>query len=286
MTLDQIQTFLEIAETGNFNRAAENLNVTQSTISARIRGLEETLGQSLFLRSHSGVSLSAAGRQFRRYALNMMRMWQQARQEVRLPETYAGTVGLGAQVSLWERLVLRWMPWMREHAPDVAIRVEADYSGSQSQQLADGILDIGVMYSPRQMSGFVIEPLLKECLILVSTDPDAPPPEENPNYVFVDWGDVFRAKHAETYPNMPPPAVSVGLGTLGLQYILKNGGSGFFPKRLIKSQLRRKKLFQLSDSPEIERPAYMVYPSQLKDREHVSQAITGLREVAAAVTEG
>ena len=286
MTLDQIQTFLEIATTGNFNRAAENLNVTQSTISARIRGLEETLGQPLFLRSHSGVTLSAAGRQFRRYALNMMRMWQQARQEVRLPETYAGTVGLGAQVSLWERLVLRWMPWMREHAPEVAIRVEADYSGSQSQQLADGILDIGVMYSPRQMSGFVIEPLLKECLILVSTEQDAPPPEENPNYVFVDWGDVFRAKHAETYPNMPPPAISVGLGTLGLQYILKNGGSGFFPKRLIKSQLRRKRLFQLPDSPEIERPAYMVYPSQLKDRDHVAQAITGLREVAAAVTEG
>lgn len=281
MHLDQIRTFLEIANTGNFNRAADNLNVTQSTISARIRGLEEELGRSLFSRSHSGVTLTATGQQFRRYALNMMRLWQQARLEVKLPTGYSGIVGLGAQVSLWDRLVLRWMPWMRKNAPDIAIRVEADYSGSMSRQMADGILDVGVMYSPRQASGFIIEPLLEERLVLVATEEAAPPPEDNPGYVFVDWGEEFRAVHTETYPNMPPPAVAVGLGPLGLQYILKNGGAGYFPIRAVRSHIKAGRLFPVPNTQEINRPAYMVYPSRPRDETVLQRAIDGLRAVAA-----
>ncbi len=49
MHMDQIKTFLKVAATRNFNRAAANLNVTQSTVSARIRTLEDRLGRALCL---------------------------------------------------------------------------------------------------------------------------------------------------------------------------------------------------------------------------------------------
>ena len=51
MNLDHIKTFLEIATCGTFNRAARNLNVTQSTVSARIKTLEESFGRRLFVRA-------------------------------------------------------------------------------------------------------------------------------------------------------------------------------------------------------------------------------------------
>ena len=56
MNLEHIRTFLEVAATGNFNRAADNLNVTQSTVSARIKALEDELGLALFARSHKGAA--------------------------------------------------------------------------------------------------------------------------------------------------------------------------------------------------------------------------------------
>jgi DNA-binding transcriptional LysR family regulator len=59
---------------------------------------------------------------------------------------------------------------MRRAAPDVAVHVEADYSTSLMRQLGDGVLDIGVMYAPRQTPGLVVEELLVEQLILVSTE--------------------------------------------------------------------------------------------------------------------
>ena len=64
--IDHIRTFLEISNCGNFNRAAETLNVTQSTVSARVKAMEERFGRALFKRGHSGVELTSAGQHFRR----------------------------------------------------------------------------------------------------------------------------------------------------------------------------------------------------------------------------
>lgn len=67
--------------------------------------------------------------------------------------------------------------------------------------------------------------------MLVSGSPRVKPWAEN--YVFVDWGEEFRSAHARAFPDMPPPALSVGLGALGLQYILEHKGAGYLPSRAV-----------------------------------------------------
>ncbi len=285
MNIENIRSFLEVASTGNFNRAAENLNVTQSTVSARIKTLEDSLGQALFARSHAGASLTAAGHQFRRYALNMQILWQQARQQVALPAGIKAVLGLGAQVSLWQRLVPQWVPWMREKAPEVALRLEADYSMSMMRQVADGLLDIAVLYQPRQTPGLVIEPLLVENLVLVSTRRRDATPGWVDDYVFVDWGDDFRAAHGAAFPEMETPAVSVGLGALGLQQILQDGGSGYFPLRVVRPLIRDKRLHRVPKAPSFRRPAYLVYAAAAAETEPMPTALAGLHHIAALESE-
>lgn len=279
MKIEHVQTFLEIAACGNFNRAACNLHVTQSTVSARVKTMEEQFGRPLFKRSHSGVELTSAGHRFRRYALGMQRLWWQAHQEITLPKGFRSVLALGAQISLWDRLILKWMPRMREKAPDVALRVEADYSASMMRQLTDGLLDIGVMYAPRQAPGLVVEDLFDDTLVLVSTRARSASDGWIEDYVFVDWGPEFRAKHGEAFPDMETPAVSVGLGILGLQYILDNGGSGYFPMRVVEPLVGQGKLFAV-DAPTVRRPAYVVYTSSPKDERTMDLALRELRRVA------
>lgn len=282
MKIDHLLTFLEIASCGNFNRAAENLHVTQSTVSARVKTMEADFGRPLFTRSHSGVELTSAGHHFRRYALGIQRLWQQAHQEVTLPEGFRTVLALGTQVSLWDRLVLMWIPRMRSKAHDVALRVEADYSSSLMRQLSDGLLDIGVMYTPRQSPGMVVEDLFEETLISVTTRQRDVSEGWIEDYVFVDWGDEFRAKHGEAFPDMKTPAVSVGLGALGLQYILENGGSGYFPTRVVEPLIEQGKLFLVKGAPSVQRPAYVVYTSSPKEEKLLQLALDELRKVAAA----
>jgi len=278
--IDHIRTFLEISNCGNFNRAAENLHVTQSTISARVKALENRFGRILFKRGHSGVELTSAGQHFREYALNIQRLWQQAQQRVSLPENFSHGIGLGSQVSLWDSLILKWIPWMRQNAKDVAIHVEADYSPSLMRQLSDGLLDIGVMYNPRQTPGLIIEDLLEETLLLVATDQREMVEGWVEDYVFVDWGEEFRRQHSEAFPDMDTPAISVGLGPLGLEYIRQNGGSGYFPMRVVQPFIDNGELFLVGGAPTMQRPAYMVYPEVARYQETLELALNGLRDIA------
>ena len=280
MKIDHIRTFLEISDCGNFNRAAENLHVTQSTVSARVKAMEERFGRVLFKRGHSGVELTSAGQHFREYALNIQRLWQQAQQRISLPENYSHGIGLGLQVSLWDSLIHKWIPWMRHNARDIAIHVEADYSPSLMRQLSDGLLDIGVMYNPRQTPGLVIEDLLEETLVLVATDARELADGWIEDYVFVDWGADFRRRHGEAFPNMDTPAISVGLGSMGLEYIRQNGGSGYFPLRVVQAAIERGDLFLVAGAPTMQRPAYMVYPEVARYRDSLDLALNGLRKIA------
>ena len=77
MNPTDLRTFLAIAETGSLVRASERLSVTQSTVTARLRNLEDELGQKLFYRHKSGAKLTSAGVRFKRYAEAMASLWRQ-----------------------------------------------------------------------------------------------------------------------------------------------------------------------------------------------------------------
>ena len=61
MDIDLLKTFLEVEKTRHFGRAANNLYLTQSAVSARIRLLEETLGVTLFIRHRNNIQLTKKG---------------------------------------------------------------------------------------------------------------------------------------------------------------------------------------------------------------------------------
>lgn len=284
MNIELARTFLEIVETRNFNKAAERLSVTQSTISMRVRALEEELGRPLFVRGKTGAELTGAGQQFRRYAATLVRIWQQAQQELALPPGYRTVLNVGGQFSLWDRLLLKWIPWMRNACADVAIRAEVGLSDGLMRQLAEGLLDIGVMYSPQSRPGLVTEKLLEEKLVLVSTRTHSVA-DWGRDYVFVDWGPEFRAAHGQAFPDLQTPAVSVGLGALGLQHILASGGSGYFPMRVVRPLLAEGRLYPVAGAPEFHRPGFLVYATQDEPPEFLRTALQGMRYVASLEAE-
>jgi len=285
MHVDQIRTFLEIARSGSFQDAADTLNVTQSTVSARIKTLEQEMNHALFRRTRQGAQLTHAGQQLHRYALVIGRAWENARAEVQLPQRFRTTFAIAAQVSLWERLILAWLPWMRARATDVAIRAEADYSDAIMRHLSDGLLDIGVMYQPRQVAGLVSELLLQERLVLVSTQAQSRHWDWRRNYVYVDWGADFAEDHANVWPDLATPALTFGLGEMGLRYILEHGGAGYFPLRVVRPLLREGSLHRVRRAPVMQRPAYVVYPAVWAEEELLQLALQGLYEIVGREPE-
>jgi DNA-binding transcriptional LysR family regulator len=97
-----VRTFLEIVNSGNFSRGAERLNVGQTTVSARIRLLEERLGRPLFVRNKAGATLTPEGEQFLRHAPSFVQLWERARQKVAVPPGRQAVLAFGGELSLWD----------------------------------------------------------------------------------------------------------------------------------------------------------------------------------------
>jgi len=258
MDLEQVRTFLVVVEQGSFVRAAQEIHVTQSTVSARIKELEAQLGQSLFVRRKSGVVLTPAGKRFQPHAATFLHVLQQARQDVGLPAETAAVLNIGGQFSLWERILLSWVGDFRAARPDVAVRAQVGTPGSLMRYLSDGLLDFAVMYAPEARPGFRIEKLMDESLVMVASRPTYSGPAES-DYVFVDWGPDFDAWHSAQFPRYSAAGLHVSLGALGLKHILAHGGAGYFPARVVAGELSRGLLHPVRQAPEFVRPAHVIF---------------------------
>jgi DNA-binding transcriptional LysR family regulator len=280
MDIEQARTFLAIAAHGSFLEASSRLHVTQSTVSARIQHLEAELGTRLFVRNRAGATLTPAGRRFLRHAKTLVLTVEQARHDVGLPSRYRAIVRIGGRIALWEGFLPRWVGWMRRAAADISISSEIGFEEDLMRRLIEGTLDIGLMYTPSHAPGLVVEHLFDETLVLVSSRPDTRWPGED--YIYVEWGPGFYAKHRESYPDLERPPQVVNIGWLGVQLVLANGGSCFLPVRMAQPLIDAGRLFRVIDGPEFAHPAYMVFPREA-DSEVLRLALHGLRELAADV---
>ena len=207
METELARTFLTILATGSFINAAERLHVTQSTISARIHSLEEQLGCTLFIRNKAGTTLTPAGAQFQKHASTLVRTVEQARQDVGIPDGFEGAIIIGGRLGLWDQFLLDWLPHMQQLAPEISIRAEIGFEPDLMQGLIEARLDIGVMFTPHNRPGLIVEPLIEDRLILVSTNPDTRP-EPDTQYVYIDWGPEFYVQHSASFPDFTGAAIS------------------------------------------------------------------------------
>jgi len=279
MDIDRARTFLEIVRSGSFFKAAERLHVTQTTVSARIRTLEEEIGRQLFIRNRNGARLTPAGQQFERFAQSFVQIWERARHQLSIPEGRSSIVAVGGELTLWNPLLIDWLVWMKRSHPEIAIHAYVGVPDQLQEQLRTGVIDIALLYAPKLLPGFKVSLLVEEQLIMVrakGSDGGAPPEE----YVHVDWGPLFAAHHGANSAASGKPGLLVGLGPLGLSYILRVGGMGYFRKRAVAPYLDSGELERVEHAPEFTYPAYAVYAEESQSRPGLQAALEGLRIVA------
>jgi DNA-binding transcriptional LysR family regulator len=265
MDITLIRTFLEVAATGSFVSASERLYVTQSAVSLRIRRLEDSLGKPLFTRSKSGAELTPAGREFERYAMSLIKIWEEARQQIAVPEGYEKSLTLGAQYSLWPRLGFRWIDAMQEAMPTLNVRAELGMPERITRFLVEGIVQIGLLYIPQLRPGLVAHKVLDEELVLAASwEAEFDEITEEP-YVFVDWGPEFVHAHALELPDLTNPGLTLSLGAMSADYIVKRRAAGYLPARYIKPYLDEGRLHLVPDAPRFPYPIWSIWREDLDD---------------------
>lgn len=257
MNLSALQTFLAIVQTGSLVRASEHLNVTQSTVTARLKGLEEELGQTLLLRQKSGAELTSAGFKFKRHAEAMVEQWRQARQETSLPDGVEAVCNMGCHMDLWPVLGRRLFSEVFNAYPSIALSAWPGEHGELDQWLGTGLIDAALAYRATARETQTIHALRTEQLVLVSTR-EGSPMRFDPAYVYVDAGEDFGRRHAAAYADADTAKVSFGSAVWAIDHLLEHGGSAYLPESLCAEHRSSGRLFQVAGAPVFTRTAYLI----------------------------
>ena len=284
MDINLIKTFLEVAASGSFVHASERLFVTQSAVSLRIRRLEELLGQDLFTRSKAGAILTSAGQEFEGYALSLLKIWEESRQQIAMPPGFTESIGIGAQYSLWPRLGFRWIDNMRTAMPELSIRGEVDMPDRLTRKLIEGSVEAAILYTPQLRPGLTIRPLMSESLVMVASWPDPDLEDIEGRYAFIDWGPEFVHAHALHLPRLTNPGLTLALGALSADFIRNRQFAAYLPARYVKTYVDEGALFYVPDAPVFPYPIWSIWREDL-DARVARMAHAALQEVIATLEE-
>ncbi len=257
MNIASLQTFLAIVETGNLVRASHKLNVTQSTVTARLKTLEEELGQQLLIRQKSGTTLTPAGTKLLRYARTMVGLWRQARFETGLPTGLSSVCTIGCHSSLWAGPGKAFFDGVMQRSTDMAVAVQQGHQSDLDSWLEQGMVDVILTYDTALRGQQTAHALPPEDLVLYSDDP-ATPIRNSQTYIFIDYGADYRRQHDEAYHDAGVARVNFDSPDWGLEFLLEHGGSAYLPRALATPHLASGQLHVLDSAPQFQRKRNLV----------------------------
>lgn len=168
MEIRQLRYFLDIAQTEHLTQSAQNLFVTQSTLSHGLRQLELELNIQLFDRLGRGLRLSQAGAAFRVHAARALQEIEAGRMALAdMTSLQSGTLTVGVIPTFLHTLVPATVAAFSMLYPRVNIVVRDLRAGPIEEQLVEGQIDVGIAFYPAERDEIETEPLFKERMQLV-----------------------------------------------------------------------------------------------------------------------
>lgn len=198
MNLRQLKYFVCVIDAGNMTRAAEQLHVAQTALGMQMRQLEEDLGIALLVRHSRGVEPTKAGKLLYARALDILKLVEEARQEVSAAEREdSEAIRFGITPALMLTAGTELALIVRQNVPQVLLSIVEAMSHVLIDSLTRGDVDYILCYDVPDLPQLSRTALLQDDLVLVTQ----PGPRKGESIAFVDALDESLA--------MPEPGDSI-----------------------------------------------------------------------------
>lgn len=275
MDTELLKTFMEVSRTRHFGRAAENLYLTQSAVSFRVRQLEGLLGVELFSRQRNNIQLTAAGEKLMPLAESSVLLEQRIRQEVAMADGKQQQMSIGATPNLWDALLQQHLSLFMSSSPGISLTALSHSGGNLVRQIIERTLDLAFVFDAPKVDELTTIEVMQVPLYLVATESYAGWQEAlEHNYVLVDWGTSFQMQHAQEFRNGRAPVLQTNTGRIALDCILSNGGAAYLPPNLVKSFLEQGALHIVPNAPVIHRTVYASFHATSGREELINRVIS------------
>ncbi len=177
--LRHMRAFLAVAEERTMSRAALRCHISQSALSKQIKAIEAELGTKVFDRNTRNVSLTKAGRVFRREAMRAVEHGHRAFSLVQaLVRVEQGPAHIGISGLCDRPRIHRLLETAEKSTKEVSTEVHADYTPRLVQMVLRGYLDLAIVELPVRGANLHAVPLYSEPLVVVLPEKYAPQKRE------------------------------------------------------------------------------------------------------------
>lgn len=173
MELRVLNYFLAIAREENFTRAAQQLHITQPTLSRQIADLEQELGVKLFIRSNHNIILTEDGMILKRRAQEILSLADKTKRDfLQNDETLSGTISIGSGEFRSTEYLAKIISEFRKKYPNVKYEIYSGNANNIRDYIERGFLDLGLMSEPIDMRkyNFVNMPIKEQWGVFVPKD--------------------------------------------------------------------------------------------------------------------
>lgn len=274
MKIELLKTFLEVSRTLHFRIASENLYITQSAVSARIKLLEDELGVLLFDRSRKHLKLTPEGHRLIKHANEFIFLWQKTKHDIGIAENHNQQLVVGAMISIWDMVLQDWLNQVGNSLENVSLFTNTYGPVELRKNLLNGAVDIAFLFEPPFVEELISEHVTTVPLHLVTTDLNKTLENVNlDNYVMVDYGDSVNAQHSREFKDAPPARHFMSQPRVALNFILDSGGSAYLPQQMINEFVDKKELYVVDNAPVYSRDIFAIYLARNQKLDLIEQAI-------------
>lgn len=167
-SIRQIEYLVALHDARHFRRAAEHVGVSQPTLSAQLKAMEERLGGQLVERNRSGVIFTPLGERILDNARRILRDVQEIRETaLSYGKEFGGTIRLGLPPTIGPYLLPRMLPHLHSAYPNLRLYVREEVPHTLPRALQDGRYDVLITPLPVRGQGLESLPLFREPLFIV-----------------------------------------------------------------------------------------------------------------------
>lgn len=271
MTYEQIETFLTVLMHGNISAAANNLHVSQSTVSTRIQQLEDEFSTPLFIRQkgHRNVELTPYGSAFTPIASQWTSLWRDSQNLKTLANINTLTVASVDAVNNYT-----FVPLFNNHIdtyPNIRLTIRTHHSDEIHGLVSNRIADIGFVFSRSPYPDIISKPVYRELMYLICHkdsnyyDGIKCSELEPENEIFLQWGIDYQQWHDRYFCPERYCLINVNTGSMLQHYINVPGRWAIAPMSVVRAISHRSNLtYHTLAEPPTPRICYMLinrYPT-------------------------
>ncbi len=260
MDTDLLRTFIEVSKTRHFGRAAENLYLTQSAVSFRIRQLEQQLGVSLFARHRNNIQLTPSGEHLLPYAENILQTLGRAKQALIKDDAAQLQIIIGAQPVCWEMGLQQWIDSWYSERPTQSLRLETGHRELLCRQLIERSVDLAILTEPAKIDELIVRQVSEFQLCLVSKTPNLSVSmlQDQP-LIWLEWSTNLAASNIPAELLQRMPRLQTSSMQIAMHHLLKHGGVAYLPRHVIAGHLKNRELHYVEGVAPLARPLYLAY---------------------------